>query len=129
MPVHRIDHYNFRLSRELMAKVARFYVEVVGLTVGARPAFSSYGIWLYAQDKDVLHLSEEMSNDKRRVGRDMTFDHVALDCSNWPEHESRLLRAGIEFQIDHVPGTEMRQVFFQDPAGNGVELIFKSSEA
>ena len=126
MPIHRIDHYNFRLSRELMSKVASFYVEVVGLTVGPRPDFNSYGIWLYARDKDFLHLSEEMPNDKRRVGRDMTFDHVALVCSNWPEHESRLLRAGIEFHIDHVPGTDIRQVFFQDPVGNGVELIFNS---
>lgn len=129
MPAHRIAHYNFRLSRELMAEVADFYVKVVGLEVGQRPAFRSYGVWLYADGQDLLHLSEEEPHNRRLVGSNLTFDHVAIECSNWPEFEDRLRINAVEYKIDHVPGTAVRQVFFRDPAGNGVELIFKRGEA
>lgn len=125
MPAHHIAHYNLRLDRSLMAVVAEFYVNVVGLEIGPRPAFESYGIRLYADGRDLLHLSEEKPHDKRRIGRDLTFDHVAIECSNWPEYERRLGAANIEYDLGHVPDTDVRQVFFRDPAGNGVELIFK----
>jgi catechol-2,3-dioxygenase len=129
MPAHRIAHYNFRLSRDLMKRVADFYIKVVGLEIGQRPAFRSHGIWLYADGEDLLHLSEEEEGDKRQIGSNLTFDHVAIECSNWPEYELRLVSNAVEYQVDHVPGTGIRQVFFRDPAGNGVELIFKRSEA
>jgi glyoxylase I family protein len=129
MPAHRIAHYNFRLSRKLMEEVSEFYIKVVGLEIGHRPAFKSHGVWLYADGQDLLHLSEEAQDDKRLVGSNLTFDHVAIECSHWPEYKHRLLSNGVAYQIDHVPGTGIRQVFFRDPAGNGVELIFKSGEA
>lgn len=129
MPAHRIAHYNFRLNRELMEEVAAFYVKVVGLEIGPRPPFKSYGVWLYADGEDLLHLSEEEEDDRRIIGSNLTFDHVAIECSDWPEYERRLLSNEIKHQIDHVPDTSIRQVFFRDPAGNGVELIFKRGEA
>jgi len=112
-----------------MEEVRDFYERVVGLEVGPRPPFQSFGYWLYAGDLDVLHLSEEQPGDRRRCGFDLTFDHVALASSDRENHIQALLAAGVEFMEDVVPGTGRRQVFFRDPAGNGVELIFPSSEA
>ena len=128
MPAHCIAHYNFRLEFRLMEIVADFYVRVVGLQIGPRPAFASRGVWLYADGQDLLHLTEEDPGDTRRRGSDLTFDHVAIECSNWPEYEVRLREANVGYQTEYVPDTWVRQIFFRDPAGNGVELIFKRGE-
>ena len=129
MPIHGIAHYNFRLERQLLEAVRSFYETVVGLQLGPRPPFQSFGYWLYANGQDVLHLSEELAEDKRRSGSDLTFDHVALESSNWPEYVQNLQAFGIQFTEEVVPTTGRRQIFFRDPAGNGVELIFPASEA
>ncbi len=129
MPIKSLSHYNFRAQRVLMEKLRDFYSEVVGLKVGPRPPFLVAGYWLYAEDKAVLHLSEEKSNDKRSVGSHLTFDHAAFECSNWPEFEARLIKNGIEFWTSRVPGDGQLQVFFRDPAGNGVELQFPFNES
>ena len=39
-------------------------------------------------------------------------------------YERRLEERGIRFRVDRVPLTNQVQLFFQDPAGNGVELQF-----
>ena len=127
MSIHGIAHYNFRLEKQLMEDVRAFYETVVGLRVGARPPFNSAGYWLYAGEQDVLHLVEETPDDKRRVGSDLTFDHVALEASDWEAHIRVLHNAGIQFTEAMVPATGRRQIFFRDPAGNGVELIFSAS--
>lgn len=128
MPLHGIAHYNFRLERTLMEEVRAFYESIVGMQRGPRPPLTSFGYWLYAGSRDVLHLSEERPDDKRRTGTDLTFDHVALEASNWPQYVDVLKAAGIPFTESFVPVSGRRQLFFRDPAGNGVELIFPASE-
>lgn len=129
MPVRGIAHYNLRLSLALMDEICRFYVTVVGLSIGPRPAFRSAGYWLYAGEQDVLHLTEEAGDDRRRTGTALTFDHVALHSTDWPSHRERLVAHSVPFTEDRVPGNDRLQVFFRDPAGNGVELIFALGEA
>jgi catechol-2,3-dioxygenase len=128
MPVHAIAHYNFRLEWELMERVCGFYQSIVGLELGPRPPLSSRGFWLYAGSRDVLHLSEEQPSDRRRIGSDLSFDHVALEASNWLAYVDVLKAAGIAYRESFVPVSGRRQLFFRDPAGNGVELIFPASE-
>lgn len=128
MPIQGIAHYNFRLSRPLMEEVRTFYESIVGLAPGPRPPFSSFGYWLYAGGRDVLHLSEERPDDKRRSGSDLSCDHVALDASDWRQHVQTLEAAGVHFRQEFVPHSGRRQLFFRDPAGNGVELIFPANE-
>ena len=129
MQVHRIAHYNFRLERSLLEDVRSFYVATIGLEVGPRPPFRSFGYWLYAGDQDLLHLSEEVEDDKRRKGSDLTFDHVAFYCTGLAAYRKRLDSLGIAFSEEAVPQTGRRQLFFRDPAGNGVELIFPAGDA
>jgi extradiol dioxygenase family protein len=128
MPIHRLAHYNIRAERGLMEVLRDFYVAVVGLQSGPRP-LRSFGYWLYADGMDILHLSEAVEGDKRRTGSDLTFDHVAFECENWPEFRSRLERHAIAFSERSAPGNGRRQVFFRDPAGNGIELAFPAGDA
>lgn len=126
MPIHGLAHYNIRTDRHLMEVLRDFYVSVVGLRAGPRP-LRSFGYWLYAGESDVLHLSEA-TGDTRRIGSDLTFDHVAFECENWPEFKARLERHAIDFIERSVEGSGRRQVFFRDPAGNGIELAFPAGE-
>lgn len=126
MAILCIDHYNFRLERGLMDEVRIFYESVVGLQIGPRPAFSTHGYWLYAGENDVLHLAEETAEDPRRIGSDLSFDHVALQATDRLGHLARLRAAGVPFTEAVVPGSGREQIFFRDPAGNGVELIFEA---
>ena len=124
MPVLTICHFNLRAPRELLDSLCEFYCNVVGLTVGERPAFASFGYWLYAGAKDVLHLTEAKPNEQRNVSAKTTFDHIAFACTDSASYEARLSAAGIEYASDVIPGTGCVQIFFNDPAGNGVELNF-----
>jgi catechol-2,3-dioxygenase len=119
-----LSHYNLRAPRPLLDQLRAFYCEVVGLTTGDRPAFESAGYWLYAGDVPVLHLTECAPGEERLAGRSGTFDHAAYACVDRPRIEQRLSRLGVSYNVDYVPGTGQAQLFFLDPAGNGVELIF-----
>ena len=129
MPIHGFAHFNLRADRELLDVLLAFYRDVVGLTAGYRPPFRSYGYWLYAGGKDILHLTESRPDEARQTHVATTFDHVALACSGRAAIEAGLHANGIDFSTDHVPSTGQVQLFFRDPAGNGVELNVAEGDA
>ena len=129
MPTLGLAHYNLRADRKMLLVLRDFYVAAVGLEVGPRAPLSHFGYWLYAGGRDILHLSEERPDDQRRSGTGLTFDHVAFDCSNALEAKARLEKLAIRFVEKRVPGSGRLQLFFRDPAGNGIELLFPADEA
>lgn len=118
------NHYNLRAPRELMDKLKEFYCEIVGLAQGPRPSIGSLGYWLYAGEECVLHLSMASPGEERLTHVVTTFDHVAFTCTNRPEMEARLKRHNIGFRTAQLPALGITQLFFKDPAGNGIELSF-----
>lgn len=124
MAVTRIDHYNLRAPRDLLDELRDFYTAVVGLQAGPRPPFQSPGYWLYAGAEAVLHLSEASANEVHHRHVSGTFDHVAYSCTDLPGFESRLRACGVGYTRGEVPLRGLTQLFFSDPAGNGVELSF-----
>ena len=127
MPVTGFNHYNLRAPQPLLDTLKDFYCEVVGLQVGERPAFRSFGYWLYAGGRDLLHLSEAAPGEERVTGITTTFDHIAFSCTDPVAMEEILVTRRIEFGERYVEQTGTRQIFFRDPAGNGVELNFPSN--
>lgn len=121
------SHYNLRAPRALLDELRDFYRDVVGLEVGHRPSFRSFGYWLYAGGQAVLHLSEAGPGENRPAAPLGTFDHAAFRCAGRETYELQLARRGIDYRVAVVPGTGLTQVFFKDPAGNGVELNFEES--
>ena len=124
MPATGFNHYNLRAPRALMDELKDFYCEVLGLTIGERPAFRSFGYWLYAGDRDILHLSETAPGEMRATHVATTFDHVAFTCTDPVGMEGILVERRIEFGERFIDQTSTKQIFFRDPAGNGVELNF-----
>lgn len=123
MPISHIEHYNLRAERQMLDTLCDFYVTVVDLKVGYRP-LSSYGYWLYAGEKALLHLSEARPGEPREPQVSGTFDHVAFACTDLPAMEAHLRVHGIDYRRNEVPVTGQHQLFFKDPAGNGIELNF-----
>ncbi|MDR3455206.1 MAG: diguanylate cyclase [Rhodoferax sp.] len=124
-----LNHFNLRAPRELLDELKEFYCTVVGLRDGPRPQFWNFGYWLYAGDKPIVHLYQAEPDEERDAQAVTTFDHIAFDCTNRPEVEATLVRCNLHYRATEVPGSKRVQFFLKDPAGNGVELIFPSSDA
>ena len=124
MPVIGFSHYNLRGDRPTLDALRDFYVDIVGLRLGDRPPFAHFGYWLYIGEQAVLHLSEIRSGEARDTHVAGTFDHVAFSCTEREAFETHLRERDIAYRQSRVPLTGQRQLFFLDPAGNGVELNF-----
>ena len=122
--IRAINHYNLRSEFKMMEILKNFYIEVVGLEMGTRPPFKSNGFWLNAGKKDVLHLSETKKNDENPVNIKNTFVHMAFTAVDKDKYIKILKEREIEFYLRSVPEIGTEQIFFKDPAGNGIELIF-----
>lgn len=124
MAVIGFNHYNLRVSRDMMEQLKVFYRDVVGLQIGDRPQLTSFGYWLYVGSKDVLHLSEAKAEEKRKENVATTFDHVAFTATDYDATTVRLEKLGIKFRTREISDAGQKQIFFRDPAGNGIELNF-----
>jgi len=124
MPAIGLNHYNLRAPRGLLEELRDFYCDVVGLKVGERPPFPSFGYWLYTGKDPVLHLVEIRAGETRATHTATTFDHAAFTCTDFAAMRAHLVKTNIEHTVQEVPLTGQKQIFFSDPAGNGVELNF-----
>lgn len=129
MPTISFAHYNLKAPRALLDDLRDFYCNVVGLTVGPRPAFTHYGYWLYLAEHDVLHLSELTDGSFSPAHVHTTFNHVAFRATDRRATEAKLHQLGIAFHTELIPGLGQYQIFLKDPAGNGVELNFASADS
>ena len=119
-----IDHYNLRSDENMIEVLKDFYINIVGLKLGHRPPFKSKGYWLYTNDKDVLHLSTSKDNIKNLTNVNSTLDHVSFSASNKKTFMEALKNNNIIYKERYIPEINIEQLFFKDPAGNGIELIF-----
>jgi glyoxylase I family protein len=124
------DHYNLSAHRADLERLCRFYVDVVGLQRGPRPpSIQRHGYWLYAGGHPVLHLIEAREGDVRLPDVSGTFNHVAFRCEGYGAELARLRAHGLEPRCAEDPAQHLRQLFFKDPLGNGVELAFDLADA
>ena len=124
MSAIEINHINIRASADLITVLRDFYCDALQLQVGKRPPFTSQGYWLYAGDRALIHLSICRKDEQRQPHVVNTLDHIAFTCTDQTAMRARLTELDIKFTHDSVPGASIQQLFFYDPAGNGVELSF-----
>ena len=118
MRVLDIDHAAIKTAR--LAETRAFFVEVLGLRVGPRPAFDFAGTWLYAGDKDVVHLVE--AEHDKLPSPAASINHFALRVADFDKALERLRDLGVPYEMDTTPGRELRQIYVTDPNGVRVEL-------
>ncbi|QLG86958.1 VOC family protein [Chitinibacter bivalviorum] len=122
MAILALDHINFRVPAELLDSMKDFYVNVVGLTVGDRPAFGTVGYWLYAGGHPVVHLSIYKTASGIDPCARNAIDHLAFRCDDAAAAQLQLQNLNVGFSIRHFPAEGLSQIFFADPVGNTVEL-------
>lgn len=118
MRVLGVDHAAIKTWR--LEQTRAFFVEVLGLKVGPRPAFAVRGYWLYAGDKDVLHLVE--TEAPKAPSAVAAIHHVALRVADFDAALAHLTARGVPFELDETPGGELRQCCLTDPNGVRIEL-------
>ncbi len=118
MAIVGLDHVNIRTTE--LAKTRTFFTDVLGLTVGWRPDFPFGGTWLYAGDKDVVHLVEVS-----RAGaatRGSALDHFAFAIDDYEGAERKLQEAGMAYEPSAAPNGGIRQLFVTELNGVTIEL-------
>ena len=118
MRVLAIDHAAIKTAR--LAETQDFFVEVLGLRGGPRPTFDFAGAWLYAGDKDVVHLVE--TEHDKLPSPAASINHFALRVADFDKALEKLRDLGIPYEADTTPGAELRQIYVTDPNGVRVEL-------
>jgi catechol 2,3-dioxygenase-like lactoylglutathione lyase family enzyme len=131
--VSALEHITIRCAQ--LQRTRDFYVELLGLEEGARPAFPFRGYWLYLGGIPVVHLVEASDKASAWGGEiviarpgDGTgcFDHVAFRGDDGAAMKVRLDRAGITYKERAVPGGAISQLFIPDPEGVLVEINFRN---
>ncbi|MEJ0005952.1 MAG: VOC family protein [Steroidobacteraceae bacterium] len=134
MGITGIHHFNLRVGEPELLALKSFYCEVIGLSVGPRPAFRSGGVWLYAAKIPLVHLTQMHSGEVVAPGspqtlpevsaRSTAIDHIALASTDLDRAIERLASHGVPYTLTEVPAVGEVQIFCRDPSGNGIELIF-----
>jgi catechol 2,3-dioxygenase-like lactoylglutathione lyase family enzyme len=134
MAVQALEHVTIRCAN--LARTRDFYVDLMGLTDGERPAFPFRGHWLYLGGIPVVHLVEA-SDSAGAWGRDIvipqpedgtgSFDHVAFRGDDFQAMRRQLQDAGVQFKERVVPGGRLSQLFVLDPEGVLVEINFRNA--
>ena len=138
MPLQYIEHFLVQTSD--IRKTCEWYERVLGLTPGYTPDFKFPVQWMYAGDRDVLHVTEggknTTENRKRYLGQQSealsgsgVIDHIAFRCTGLREMISHLEGLGVEFKQRMVNDQGLYQLFLIDPNGVKIELNYANAEA
>lgn len=133
MTIHRLDHISVRTGD--VEATRKFYEGVLQLNVGPRPEFPFPGLWLYKDDKAVVHIvgidPDDPSGLMEYLGGNVTvsdetgsFDHVAFVCDDLEGSRKHFDQCKIKYREREIPGLKLNQIFLTDPNGVVVELNF-----
>ncbi|CAI0374939.1 unnamed protein product [Linum tenue] len=115
-------------------RLANFYKEIFGFEEIETPDFGFNVIWLNLANAFSLHLIERSPETKlpegpysavepiREVSHISKGHHICISVANFDAFVGSLKEKGIETFQTAVPGRSIRQVFFFDPDGNGLEV-------
>lgn len=138
MAVQYLEH--FLVQTEDFDATVQWYERVIGLRRGPTPNFGFPVQWLYADDRDVLHVThggrKATENRKVYLGQQSeatqgsgVIDHVGFRCSGLRDTLAELRRQDVSFTQRQVNDQGLYQLFLFDPNGVKVELNFPVAEA
>lgn len=97
-----------------------FWTKLIGLQVGERPPFPFNGIWIYSDDRPLIHIAEQATS---AFGNGV-IAHVALEGADYKALLERLGKSTYAYTEKVVPLSGELQVFIVGPDGLIVEMLF-----
>jgi catechol 2,3-dioxygenase-like lactoylglutathione lyase family enzyme len=116
--IRTLDHINIRTAD--LDGTRSFFCDLLGLSVGWRPAFSFPGFWLYSGEQAVVHIVGVEAPFPGSKGA--ALDHAAFTVDDFEAAKARLDAAGVSYRETATPEGGTRQLFFSDPNGVVIEL-------
>jgi catechol 2,3-dioxygenase-like lactoylglutathione lyase family enzyme len=129
MQVSGLHHLNIRTTPEKLEETREFYEYYMDLKVGPRPDFPFGGYWMYVGKHPLVHISiREPKGMGAGAANDYGFGHIAFDCKGFDTLKEKLDTKGVDYQERPTPDNKLIQVFFDDPNGVLVEMVFDIAE-
>ena len=110
------------LTNDLEA-MTYFWTELIGLEIGERPPFPFDGVWIYDDNKPLIHIAEQPVESLSHG----PIAHVAIEGANYAKLMARLNQHTHNYIEKDVPLTGERQVFISGPNGLTLEMLFPLS--
>jgi len=130
MQVSGLHHLNVRSSPEKLEETREFYEYYMDLKVGPRPDFQFGGYWMYVGNHPLVHISPRGSKGRNpQSDTDYGFGHIAFDCKGLDTFKEKLKSRKIRYEERPTPDNSLMQVFFDDPNGVLVEMVFNIVES
>lgn len=108
----------------------QFYGGVLGLPeVKDMPRFGSPLLW-YQVGATQLHLlpKDMVLSAHFKDLKDLAWNrHIAIGVDDFTEYQKRLEEAGVPYSRDPNARLGLKQLFFQDPDGNGLEFMLPAT--
>lgn len=123
--IRTLDHINIRTSD--IEGTRRFFVDVLGLSVGWRPDFPFPGVWLYVGERAIVHVVGV--DAPMAASKGSAMDHAAFTVDDFEVAKARLDAAGVSYRETATPEGDTRQLFFTDPNGVTLELDYRRPQA
>ena len=137
-----LNHFTVRTTD--IEATRHFYTDVLGLTVGPRPAFPFPGLWIYRGDhadavnavvhvihldgSDMQGLREYLGNATNGSTGTGAVDHIAFFADGLNAVLARFATLHVQFEERTVPSIGLHQLFLNDPNGVKIELNYPAAE-
>ena len=121
-----LDHVSLTTEPAMMEELKDFYRDVLGMTTGFRPSIGVPGYWMYAEGQPIIHLNLALPGQAVDTSRTTgAINHVSFKGAGLRAMSDRLRSKNIPFEIISPQGAGVAQMFFHDPSGIRVEIIFR----
>ncbi len=137
-----LNHFTIRTTD--LEATRHFYANVLGLTVGPRPAFPFPGLWMYRGVHSdianavvhVIHLDGSDTSglmgylgEKREATHGTgAVDHIAFFADGLTAMLAHFAKNHVKFEERTVPSIGLHQLFLHDPSGVKIELNYPAAE-
>lgn len=129
MQVSGLHHLNVRTTPEKLEATRDFYEYYMDLKVGPRPNFPFGGYWMYAGDHPLVHISNRDPKGRDpKPDSDYGFGHIAFNCKGIGRLKKKLASKGVRYEERPTPDNTLIQIFFDDPNGVLIEMVFDIAE-
>jgi len=121
-----LDHVT--INTDSLTKTERFYVDVIGLELAARPNLGVPGIWLKPPGgkQAILHILLDEQIPSRTSATKTAVDHIAFHAKNFNKLKRCIVERKLPWWGNVIVDFGLWQVMVYDPNGVLVELNFKA---